>query len=293
MFKFKTRLKKWLVLSSAALGVGLLSTLSMNVNAQEESLSSSTLLAEIVVHTRHTAEGVYTLLSFLNNWMLLADKSDLTKQVQSQFTTLTSDVIKNASTQNATQLKLTQDFLQNVPLLEINDITYESLLGQLYISPDPRGEKTDVAYNYIKNAAGLNIRHVTPDERWEGEESDKKAYKNFYTTISSIQTYSAYLLGQMYADVANGTNLTEQQNKLMQQASSPAWLTDIASENIALVLRQILMYNSQIYVTLTQLLQTQKQSLAAQAMTNTLIVLGNQFTETQLVSKARKKQPRG
>ena len=111
-------------------------------------------------------------------------------------------------------------------------------------------------------------------------------------TISAIQTYNAYLLSQVYSDYVNGTQLTQQQNSLMQQASNAAWFTQVASENIGLVLRQILMYNSQVYVLLSQLVQTQKQALAAQAMTNTLIVIGNEFTGSQLLLRARKQQPK-
>ncbi len=41
------------------------------------------------------------------------------------------------------------------------------------------------------------------------------------------------------------------------------------------VLRQILMYNSQIYVQLTRLVKLQQQMLAGQAATNTLVALGD------------------
>lgn len=293
MFKLKNPIKKIIAISVAAFSINF--AIIFPAKAQSASEMLLTLIAD---YTYKTAEATYWVeqftlgvLTILNSW-ILPDNSDSTANLQSGFANVTNITLQNSAAQIALQKQLSQDYLtgvnlQNIPY--VNDFTFQTMLGQPYANPDPRkkeNENINPAYNYIKNAAGLNIKHRTPNDNWKGSDKDKENYQNFYTTISSIQMYSAYLLSQLYTDSVNGNQLTQQQNTLMQQASNSNWFAEVASENIGFVLRQILMYNSQSYVLLTQLLQAQKQALAAQAMTNTLIVLGNQFNETQLVSKA-------
>jgi len=293
MFKLKTRLKKMIAISIAALAVGI-----MAISPAKGDSISDLYLAYITQFTYETAQAAYYIeqytygvLTILNSWVL-PDKSDATANLQSGFVNMTNAAIQNSATQNTAQQQFTQDFLSGINAGSVpyaNDFTYQTLLGQPYFNPDPRiqnGENVNPVFNYIKNAAGLNIVHRTPNRNWKGSDKDKQNYQNFYTTVSAIQTYNAYVLSQLYADASNGNQLTQQQNALMQQASNSDWFAQVASENIGIVLRQILMYNSQVYVLLTQLLQTQKQLLSAQAMTNTLLVLGNQFTEMQLLTKA-------
>ena len=136
----------------------------------------------------------------------------------------------------------------------------------------------------------MNITHTIPGPNWRGTEENKQKYLSYYSSISAIQTFNGYLLSQLYADYVNGRQYTQQQTALIQQASSSDWFTHVASESIGVVLRKILMYNSQLYVLMTELVQTQKQLLSAQAMTNTLLIIGNQFTENQLISKATGQQ---
>jgi hypothetical protein len=293
MFKLKTRIQKIIAMSAAALTLNL----AMILPAKAQT-ASEMLLALIAEYTYKTAEATYyieqfsySMLTILNSW-ILPDESDTTANLQASFVTVTNTALQNATAQNALQQQLTQEFLAGANIESIpyvNDFTYQTMLGQPYASPDPRkkeDENINPTFNYIKNAAGINIRHRIPNNNWKGSQREKENYRNFYTTVSSIQMYNAYLLSQLYTEAAGGNQLTQQQNVLMQQASNSNWFAEVASENIGFVLRQLLMYNSQTYVLLTQLLQTQKQSLSAQAMTNTLLVLGNQFTETQLLSKA-------
>ena len=301
MFKLKNHLKKWIALGVAILSMSLVGILPARAAAPIGGANGiSGALLQLIADFTHniavtayqTEKYTYAILTFINAW-ILPDTSQTTANMQYAFTNLANGVAQDAATQNALQSQITQEFLQGVAMPEINDMAYQTLLGQLSVSPDPRGKNATPAYNYIKNAAGLNITFPLPDNsKWTGNDNDKTNYKNFYMTVTAIQTYSAYLLSQVYADYSNKTQLTQQQNALMQQASSGSWFTQVASENIGLVLRQILMYNSQIYVLLTQLLQTQKQSLAAQAMTNTLIVIGNEFTGNQLLMRASKPQPK-
>src|SRR3990167_392363 len=172
-----------------------------------------------------------------------------------------------------------------------NDLTYSTLLGTPYFSPDPRSggsnntNPPDSAYNYIKNAASDNVSHILPPTN-VASQVDYRNYVNYYSTISAVQTYNCYTLSQLYADYKNNNQLTTLQSTLITQASSSDWFAQVASESIGIVLRQILMYNSQIYVMLTQSLATQKQLLATQAMTNSLLVILNLYNENTLVKRA-------
>ena len=194
--------------------------------------------------------------------------------------------------QSDLQKPLMERFFGPITPLDVNyanDVTYGSLIGRPFFDTDPRdtkGHKVDYSYNYLKNVAGLNITHTAPNLNWGGGIENITKYQNFYTTVSAIQSYSAYVLSQMYADETSGKSLTTQQLQLTLQASDPSWLTKVATEEIGIVFRQILLYNSQTYVVMTQLLQAQKQMLSTLAMTNTLIVIGDSFTENQLLNKA-------
>ena len=290
---FKKHLKKYLALTAAAL------TLSVIYISPIKAESAETYLAIISQNTTAILANVNNLPSYLTSLAELAqgwlnpDTSDATANLQSNFTGLANAVLKNTSTQLSAQQKLLSDFFgpSTTPttLPYANDLTYQTLLGQPYFNPDPRnagGGNVDSAYNYVKNASGINITHTAPSPTWKGTVSNQIKYSNYYSTISAVQTFNAYVMSTLYADFTNGAQVGTLQTTLMQQASSSDWFTQAASENIGVVLRQILIYDSQIYVTLNQMLQTQRQMLAAQAMSNTLVIIGNQFTENSLLGKA-------
>jgi hypothetical protein len=294
MFNLKTRLKKMLAIGVSALALSIL----VIAPAKSEDLST-VFLAMIAQYTYNTADAAYHieeytygLLVFLNSW-IMPDKSETSANLQSGFANATSTAITNYATQTSLQNQLMADFFGPSVTSETvdyaNDMAFGTLIGQPYYSTDPRKKKKpeiNPAYNYLKNVAGLNITHAAPNASWSGSDDDKKKYTDFYTTVSSIQSFNAYVLSQLYADNADSGTLTQQQNQLIQQASGSDWFAQVASENIGIVLRQMLMYNSQIFTLLTQLLQTQKQMVAELAMTNTLIVIGDQFSENQLIQKA-------
>jgi hypothetical protein len=315
-----SRTKKIIALMIAASTM----TIFVSPSLRAQGLDVALILAAIKKDTGEILHAVDSIPSQLNTIIEAVvalnvtwtqpDSTDTSANLQSSFATMTDTVIKNSALQTSIQSKLLNDFLQptasaampnyvtpptavtaqNFPFA--NDMTFQTLLGQPYFAKDPRPTTdanknqivVDPTYNYIKNAAGLNITHVIPGQYWSGSQEARQKYFNFYTTINAIQTYDAYILGQLYSDFANGPQLTNQQNALMKQASNSDWFSQVATENIGVVLRQILMYNSQTFVLLTQLLQTQRQALAAQAMTNTLIVLGNQFNERSLLNDATK-----
>lgn len=315
---FKLKFKKTIVITSATLIVSAL--LIPAVNSQTSGTGtaatsgtgtaggstaagggalSGAYLALIAQYTNATANIAYYIetntmgLLVLLNSLLLPDTTTTSANLQSSFATLTNTAITNSGTQLTLQQKLLPDFYNSVNTNnypEANDITFGTLLGQPFFTPDPRNSNgsppVDSSLNYIKNVSGMRLRHVVPQQNWQGTADNQKKYREFYGTVSAIQTYDAYVLSQLYSDNANGGTLTSQQTQLMQQASGSTWFTQVASENLGVVFRQMLMYNSQLYVLMTQMLQTEKQLLATLAMTNTLIVIGDQFPEGQLLQKA-------
>ena len=128
-----------------------------------------------------------------------------------------------------------------------------------------------------------------PGNNWQGSKNSVDKYSNYYNTIMSVESFNGYILSNQYADGAQFNNL---QNTLIKQASDgQSWFSQVATENMSTVLRQILMYESQVFVLLSQLVQTQRQMVTAQAMTNTLLIAVNQNNETQLVASAQNVRP--
>lgn len=285
MFKFVNRIKRIFAIS-VALFTAMLVTASP-ANAADESID---YLKAIATYTGHA-------LLKLND-LVLPDKSKTTKDIQGAFVNATNFVIDDAKKQDTLQPAITADFLtptiggvkvQPPQVDYVNDFTYQTMLGKPFMpeSKDRIKAGQNPMYNYFKNVAGLNITHAAPNDSWAGLPADKDSYRNFYTTVSAIQTYNAYLLSNLYLDATNENRLSKIQTTLLQKASNSDWFAQIASDHMGVILRQILMYNSQIFVIMTQLLKTQNQLLSAQAMTNTLLVMGNQFTENQLIMKAK------
>ncbi len=291
MIKLKTHMKKIIALSIAflAMSVALISP------AKAETTSEK-YLKLIAIYTYKTADAayyieeyIYGILVILNSW-ILPDETDTSSQLQSNFSKATNTLTTNTKTQLDMQTSLIKDFYGRDVTEEItpyaNDMTFGSLKGKPYFIKDPRSEKIDLGLNYITNVAGLKLTHIVPGD-WAGTPYAQRKYKAFYTTVSAIQTYNSYILSQLYLDNNGKNSLSDQQTTLIKQASSSDWFTQVASENLGVVFRQMLMYNSQLFVLMTQLLQAQKQMLATLAMTNTLIVIGDSFTENQLYNEAR------
>jgi hypothetical protein len=302
----RIRRSKIAAASFSLLAMSALYTASSNVKADADTGTSGTgagsatyYLNLIEQHTNQTLQKVNDLpdfivsLSKLSLSWLSEDDTPASADLQAGFGGLVNGMAQNATTQSGIQQQLLTGFFgadvttKSVPYA--NDMTYQTLIGQPYFKTDPRDTndaKVDAALNYLKNASGMNMTHVPPANNWQGAQKYLIKYASFYTTVSAVQTYDAYVLSQLYAEAKNGNVVTNGQAALIKQASDASWFKSIASENIGVVLRQILMYNSQMYVVMTQLLQTQKQVLAAQVMGNTLLVVGNLYTEGQLYNKA-------
>lgn len=173
-----------------------------------------------------------------------------------------------------------------------NDLLYSSLLGIPYYNPDPRtqaGEKPfDFAANYVKNASGINISHVIPDPSWEDSDA-KTRYQNYFNTAMAVSSFNAYVMSKQAAEVGK---LNKLQTTLVNQATDPAnWIAKVATEKVSFILRQLLLYQSQIFVLLTQMLQLQNQMVTAQVMTNSILIASNQLTEITMVANAQQVQP--
>jgi hypothetical protein len=184
---------------------------------------------------------------------------------------------------------LNEYFSNTTPLPYANQMTFTTLLGKPYSDTpekDDKGKPVNSAYQYVINASGINIRHDAPSAYWRGDEASRQKYLDYYKTITAVQSFNTYLLSALYADSQNNLQLTHKQEELMNQASSSNWFVQVASENIGIVLRQILLFNSQTYVLLIKMYDAQKQQLAAQSMANTLLIMGNQFTEKDLYLRA-------
>jgi hypothetical protein len=294
MTLLNTRTKKWLVVVTATLSMNIL-TVPIS-QAQDD----SGYLAQIAQYTYGTLQAVNNLPAYLNALVAMAqawltqDNSKTTAALQGEFASVANAIMQNTAPPISLQQQLTKDFFgptitpQTMP--NANDLTYQTLLGQPFFNPDPRKTDSspapDAAYNYTKNVAGINISHVIPSASWQGNLSNQQKYAAFFVTESAIQTYNASILSQLYTDYSNGNPLSATQQALIKEASSSDWFSQVASESIGIVLRQILMFISQTYILISQFNDTQKKILETQAMTNTLLILGNQQSEMLLLRNA-------
>lgn len=231
-----------------------------------------------------------TLLASDNSSSDPVDWSTNWSTEQNSFANLSSNTLNNeAYTYDMQTQLLTTFFGGSISATapnpaNLNDITYTTLLGIPLVSPDPR-ENVNSAVNYLSNASGLSLPFVIPGTGWRGDEAAQTKYSNFYNTVTSVQTYNAYVLSRLYQDSQHPDAPLRRQ--LITQSSNSNWFSSVITNDLGWVLRQILLYNSQIYVVMDQLLQTQKQMLAATAMTNTLFIANSQFQSDMLLNKAQ------
>ena len=305
---FKTRLKAYGILMRAAAGITLLSVPSVRADffTACTQCEANYYLSEIADYTYKSLAAVNNIPQYLSplTQMALAwmqtDNTDATATLQSDFGNYSNGLVNNQKQQLDVQTTFLNDFFsQNgkVPLPTettlpfANQITYATMLNKPYFSnpeKDANGNPIDSALKYTENASGQAITHVYPARNWSGTRDAQQSYLNYYKTISAVQTFNSYVMSQLYTNAKNNFNLSNLQIKLMQDASdSDTWFKKIASEEIGIVLRQILLFNSQMYIVMINILETQQEMLTAQAMSNTLVIIGNQFNESNLLSNAR------
>lgn len=309
------RLKQVLVLLGTTASISLISL--SNVSAQD----SSEYLKQIAANTLNTANKVNNLPELLQSigdsmstltiaWTSPIDpsKSPSTSKIQESMTKLNDLITQSQANQQGVLGQLNNDLLSNngenvnnanagtklikAPLpAYANDLTYSTLLGVLPYGNDDRTKNqppTDPAYNYIKNASGLNLYHRRPQGNWPASDN-KNRYQAYYNTVMAVESFSAYALSNPYVE---GNQLNTLQATLVKQATDASWVAEVLSEKIGFVLRQILLYQSQTFVLMTQLVQTQKQMVAAQAMTNATLIAVNSINEKILAADAQGVQPR-
>jgi hypothetical protein len=254
-------------------------------------------LQQIAANTRNLLGAVNVLPAYLAQLVAMwitPDTSAITTALQQDFSAYTNALATGVNAQNKLQPQLLNSFFPagttTSTFPNANDYAYQTMVGLPFYNPDPRS-KTDPAYNYLLNASGLLIQHVMPVSTWRGEAADQLAYSNYVGAASAVQTFNGYVLSKVYTDTLGGNQVQIAQNALITQATSSDWFAEIASEPISSVIRQLLMFNSQMYITLTQIAQNQQQMLIAQAMSNTLAVLSGSASETLMLTKAKQKLP--
>lgn len=288
-------LKKASVLMVAAAAVSIVSF------SNASAFPGEFYLGQIADNTFNILEKVNALPAMLESITKMAksviaeDESDETATIQQDFANLGYQLIYQSTAQKTYQQQLMADILgvnlseftspakspkilESLP--EVNDLSFATLLNN---PPVPAGKKTP--FNFIRYAAGTSISHPIPNKVWRGKEVDYNKYDNYFKAITSIQSYNSYILTSLIVESLNPISPTE--DKLIQQASSSDWIADIASQEIGKVLRQILMYQSQNYVLNISLRKTMQQMVAAQAMSNALLIISNGDYEKELVRKAK------
>jgi|GEM_PF-1174133 hypothetical protein len=245
------------------------------------------------------------MVEFALNWEA-KDDSTYTSQMQAYFDTLG----KNVSQNNQAQLSAQQQLIATIvnqpltsfspasnspkpailgPLPNINDLAYSSMLG---FPPVTKNAPAYNPINFVNYAGGAGLPHALPTAPAGGAGINASpyllTYQAYYNTVVSIESFNGFVLSGLAADSANGPKSnTNIQNTLIAQASNSNWIANIASEELGKVLRQILVFQSQTYVLMTQLLQTQKQLLTASVMTNTLLIANNRTNECVMAAKAQ------
>lgn len=235
----------------------------------------------------------YYLINLTDN-----DTSNHTANLQQKFSDLgillnTNIDRQNALTyvynqQNQSRTGLNVDLLgpdvTTANLWYANDLLYTTLLGRRYFEPDPRGNQANPEYNYIRNASGINLQHLRPSLNWGGTKENQTKYQNYFNMLMAAESFGGYVLANQYVD---GNQLNTKQKELVSLASSGTFFTEVGAQPIGRVLRQMLMFESQMYVLMTQMLQYQKQMVTAQVINNALLIANMQTTETVLTSRAQ------
>jgi hypothetical protein len=292
-------------------GLAALALSSLNISNLYAASASETYLYNIMVYTNQILAKVNNLPAALEglsryalSWLSI-DDSQSTKTMQAEFGSLTQAYLQNTQAQNSQQLRITADLL-GVPvtrlaaapdsansilsiLPNVNDLAYSTLLNLPPVNKAPN--LANSPYNYIKHASGMSIKHTLPGQNWQGSDQAQSNYTNYYNTTIAVTSFNAYILSKLAAQASDQNSFTKTQNQLIQAASNSSWFAQIASEELGKVLRQMLMFESQNFVLMSQILQTEKDLLAAQVMNNSLAITANNNYETLLVLNAQGLKP--
>lgn len=289
-------LKKWVRTTSIVLASGFASFFLLLSSARADDFSVMLYLKQISDYTYGTLQAVNGLPNLLKIYLedvkkmaqsfnKLDDDPDKGISIfQSQFSTLNKEYKTNLESQISLDMALTENFLRaGLPAvsskppveeeIEPNSLSYSILSGKPIFATSQAdkakvsGKMEEYARNYIANLSGskLVIKQPVPGIPSEA----RMAYRAFYNSLAAIQSYNAFAISSLYTQRDNKTRTA----LLDLTNDSEKWFQQIASEDLGMVLRQMLMFNSQVFVQLDRLITLQQQQLAAQAMTNTLLVI--------------------
>ncbi|OGT38562.1 MAG: hypothetical protein A3F11_04720 [Gammaproteobacteria bacterium RIFCSPHIGHO2_12_FULL_37_14] len=265
----------------------------------QSSGSTDALLQQIYQVLQKIDANVFTLsknfATYMTNWTQPDTSVEPIKNLSAYTTAIGNNLLVQRGLDKdgkgvEIQTQLLNELFSGVTSKEIpsvNNLTYTTLLKLPYSLPGTQQPaNTDPAFGFVKNAAGLSIIHYPPwTYKFQNKNvTDQSIYAANYNTLMAIETFDAYVLSGYYVDYLNKT--PPDQLELFKQANNKTWTDQLNSQPIGYVLRQMLLYESQSFVLMSQLLQTSKQMVAAQAMTNTLLILNNQSNEKKLFQKA-------
>jgi hypothetical protein len=165
-----------------------------------------------------------------------------------------------------------------------NEIAYATMLGAKPVN----GGSSD-PYNYLKYVGLFYIPRPMPDPAWQGKEDDKKRYFEYYKSLTAIQSFNNYLLTRMKTDleVEGNPRTNPLRNELIRVASARNFQEQVASKSSGKIMRWLLLFTAQNYVLNTQIQQSLRQMVQAQAMSNSLMILFNTPNENQLIRNAK------
>ncbi len=174
---------------------------------------------------------------------------------------------------------------------DANDYSYTTL-RQTYLNSYPSGSQQQSLIsksiaNYMQYVSGNGIRLDSPDDSWVSNKASasQKSYYALYKTMAAMQSYNDYIISKLMIDQQANTsypkgipsrsegqaaNTTDILAATTDLAGSSSWYSDVGSESLGLVLRQMLIFNSQMYILLTRIYQTEQQMLVAQSLANAL-----------------------
>ena len=139
-------------------------------------------------------KSVNTLPELVKSWIAPDDtKESYSGTLAENFVEYINLTIANDAKQISDQKDyFMKDYFSNAskPIPYVNQLTFTTLLTKEPFSgqqeKDAEGNKVNSAYNYIKNASGMNITHEVPVDSWIGSEKSKKEIFRYLVESSSL-----------------------------------------------------------------------------------------------------------
>jgi hypothetical protein len=313
-------LKKMFILAAAISLVGLASLSPLKAQTTGGNTSGAdlgggdilTVLKEILARVNDLPAALVKLTAYIDNWTSPED-SDVALKLRGLFSPLGKFFVQNNASQLQSMGTMNTWLLNNdgnnvynfnagknptgnlatpTNLWYANDLVYSSLFGIPYTKETrmQQGSKNLVnpALNYAVNASGMNMYHMIPGNSWQGTTNAQIKYQSFYNTVMAATSFNSAVLSRLMLDTKQFTDL---QNSLAAQASDDGWFAQVAAENIGRVLREILLYQSQSFLLLTEMVKLQKETLTAQIVNTATLIAVNQTNESLMLSNAQGRGP--